>query len=211
MIYIYIFIDLSLKPCLAVNPLGFCAPSHLWALVWGVSPGNRFGLWCLDGTGGWRVEKGRLCQEMCVCILVSHQGVCEFFLGPCWRKCHQNLQQKVPSDDGWFFCWWLRLTGCGWFCTWTWPMFEEFVKALPLLFLNWLAVATTIKCNLEATKWDRWGHQKFYETQGWCVPKSDPQGLKWSCCEFVVIVKAEQPTRSPNRFDAASFWENLIC
>lgn len=120
-----------------------------------------------------------------VCVCISHQGACEFFSGPCWKKCTYVFflppKLATKSTQWWwdrFLCWWLRLNGCGWFCTWTWPMFEEFVKALPLLFLNWLAVATTIKCNLEATKCDRWGHQKFYETQGWCVPKSDPQGLK---------------------------------
>ena len=138
------------------------------------------------------------------CVNFSRAHVEENATKTCNKKCQVTM-------GSFFFCWWLRLNGCGWFCTWTWPMFEEFVKALPLLFLNWLAVATTIKCNLEATKSDRWGHQKFHETQGGCVPKSDPQGLKWSCCEFVVIVKAEQPTRSPNQFDAASFWENLIC
>lgn len=166
-IYIYIFVDLSLKPCLAVNPLGFCCPL----------PPLGAGLRCITWKQVRSMVSWRHRRCVCVCVLViracvifSRAHVEENAIKTC------NKKDQVTMDR--FFCWWLRLNGCGWFCTWTWPMFEEFVKALPLLFLNWLAVATTIKCNLEATKWDRWGHQKFYETQGWCVPKSDPQGLK---------------------------------
>ncbi len=166
-IYIYIHIYLFLKPMRCV----------VTQSVWGVSPGNRFGLWCLDvaektirAPAG--EELGTLCQEMWV--RSSSVCVCFFLLGPCWNKCKttifvskkKNLQQMYQVTMGSFFFVWLRLNRCGWFCTWTWPMFEEIVKALPLLFLNWLAVATTIKCNLEATKWDRCG-QKFYEIQGW--------------------------------------------
>lgn len=90
MICIYIYICWPFPqtmPC--GEPVGFLLPPPTfgrWFEVYHLETGSVYGV--------------LTAPAVCVCVCISHQGVCDFFSGPCWRKCHQNLQQKGPSDDG---------------------------------------------------------------------------------------------------------------
>ena len=100
--YIYIYLLWPFPqtmPC--GEPVGFLCPlpplgAGLRCITW--KQVRSMVSWRHRRVKSWK--RKTLPRNVCVCILVSHQGVCEFFSGPCWRKCHQNLQQKGPSDNG---------------------------------------------------------------------------------------------------------------